>query len=157
MRESRLYLNFFKSNWLVILVPTLMGFLVGGYFLITTPNEYKIRQALKVINPKGSLVDSSLIAGQVVSNLRVMREVSQFDVYQSGPDIVIYEVSGSNQLEEISKGIGDDAEKNFAVKRLGNSFKSSVSWPLLSFLFPVLLGFLTGVLISLVKTYFKKY
>lgn len=157
MKESRLYLNFFKSNWLVILVPTLIGILVGGYLLIARPNEYKIRQALKVINPKGSLVDSSLIAGQVVSNLRVMRGISQFDVYQSGPDIIIYEVSGSNQLEEISKGIGEDAEKNFAVKRLGNIFKSSVALPLLSFVFPALLGFLTGLLISLVKTYFKKY
>lgn len=169
MTESRLYLNFFKKNFLLIIVPFLMGVFLGLVIFLSQPVNYKITGTLKVINT-GSLVDSSLVTDQVVGNLRavssqlinssvVSLEIykQSFTVYKSGPDTLVVEMSGADQSEKSMEEFFEYAENNFSVSQLGEFKLGQFDRSLFLLLIPVVMGLTLGIILALIKSYFKNY
>lgn len=163
MRESKLYLQFFKKNLFLLFVPTFIGFLVGLYLFFNQPVKYKTSLAFKI--SERTLPESNLYSDQLVSNLRVEKykfsnlssgSAFYINVYKAGPDLVLVDVVTEVLQEDIAKKLQNYVEENYSAYKISeNSERVSISF---LYLFgPVIFGLIMGTFLSLVKEYFSNY
>lgn len=161
MKESRLYLNFFKENLQLIIIPSLIGAALGVWLFFTEPPTYNAVGTLKV--NVSNLIDSSSVADQVVANLRAVegKDIAakgrNLSVYKSGPDTIELSANGGTQIAEDLDRVIKEAEDNFSVRRLGKiSFDENNRYYIMFLLYPMI-GFGGGILLALIRTYIKKF
>lgn len=168
MRESKIYLNFFKRNKWLILTPAFLLSLT--FFSYQTVQQPRVHQSLLLemeynqenIQQRTVLLDEAvtLIRSAHLQNLLGLSGGNELVIFKQGPLVVNIDVGGKNT--ELVKSDLDKvksfAVKNYPFKQIGVVFKySQKTSELLYGLTGFTAGLLGGIFLSLVKTYFKKY
>lgn len=168
MKESQLYLNFFKKNLLLLLIPVVLFSLIGFYIQTTKPVIYTESRVLETNIFEGDVQKKVLLIDQAVSTTRqpnVLAGLNQnsnveMRLFKSAPLTVA--VSATSQdplvLKEGLDSMSSYLEEKYKLKVVGQDI-SSTNRP--NVFYGILLGSLAGALcglfISLVKTYFHSH
>lgn len=168
MKESGLYIQYFKNNFFWVFIPVIFFGALGYYFQLKQPVIYKL-EGLYEVDSKSEEISRKVVLGdQAVINLRtanlqsdldIPKEVN-FNVFKDGPLGIKMEVSSIDS--ELLAGQLDKAESylisKIAVKRVGNLNKV-VIYPnlIIGFLIGLGIGGLMGLTASLIKNYCKNF
>lgn len=167
MKESQLYINFFRRNLLIILTPIIVFLGLAFYYLQSLPQTFQYGQLfeLNYTDQNASMKISQ--ADEVVTLLRSRGLQSQLGVqpfaltiYKPGP-VAIKVVSSSETSLASQKDISlvsSYLKQNYDLKEIGQLEFSQI-YPnyLLVYLKALGVGVLVGLLVSLTKEYFQKF
>lgn len=168
MRESRLFLQFFKKNFVIIFTITII-FSTAGYFIQSSSLKvfsysrlFQLKYNFSDITQKNVLADEA-VATLRSDNIRKQLEIGKGNrlvIYKTSPLSLKLEVSGKdkgavqNDLEKLSEYL----VSKFSVEEVGERTEAIINANiLLGILGGSILGFIFGLLAALVKTYFEKY
>lgn len=164
MKESRLYLAFIKRNILLLLLPALLGLIVSMYFFAQVKTLTKVNQSFKMAYTLDNIDTVFALTDQAVSELRTLQveemETASTNIYKSAPLSVTIEVSSDNSekaYQQLIKRTGY-LNSNFQVIELTKPQVSQIE-PGFSkyFIAGIAGGFLLGLIIALIREYFKNY
>lgn len=168
MKESQLYLNFFKKNLLLLILPLVLFSIVGFYIQTTKPALYTMSRLLEANIFESDVQKRVLLIDQAVSTTRqqnVLESLSSnpymnLSLFKSAPLTVT--VSATSQdplvLKEGLNGVSDYLEVKYKLKVVGQDITTtSRSNVLYGILLGAAAGALCGLFISLVKTYFHSH
>jgi hypothetical protein len=164
MKESKLYINFFKKNLLLILIPTLTLPLFVHYGTGYYTKLVSIERILEVKSSTNNTGEGNALADQAVKLLRsenIYKQLnlsSEISVYKYAPAILKLEVSGqsSDQVKKDLSLINELLNSRYTISPLGEDIEDG--YHVGAYVFPLLsigTGFLLGVVLSLIKEYFK--
>lgn len=167
-KESRIYLNFFRQNILILLSLASLGGLIGFYYQSQLPlktesqNDLEIEYDQNNLNQRITLTDEavSLVRSQVLQNHLKLNPDNQIVVFKPGPLLIEIDVIGSDYQSVTSDQMSIDAylKSYFPSHQITNSLvKSLPKSPILSTMLGLFLGGVIGLLIALVKFYFTNY
>lgn len=165
MRESQLFLIFFKKHLVSLILLIILGCLTSIYFYSSEPSQTKISQSFKLEYALENINDTVILADQAVTELRSQ----QFDlgfpdsgatIYKSGPMTISIEVLARDR--NIGYGLllkeTEYLRKNFSAGALTEPQLSLVEPNLFKYLLTgALIGFLAGLSFSLTREYLKNY
>lgn len=168
MKESRLYLKFFKDNLLIILLPALLLGVVSLFYQLSKPEDYKATRLFEVIYNLENVSEKIALTDQAVAMTRSLNLTRALDVGDNTQVVVFKPSPLSIQIEARSVGEAESVEavnklsiflsQNYHVKELGQAMVLKEDK---SLSFPTLLGFfagmLAGLIFSLIRAYFKNY
>lgn len=168
MKESRLFLNYFKNNIILILIPTLLVAAVFYYFQWRQPyinlksRLYILEHDQNNIEKAAALTDNFV---SIIRNAHLKQEIginkqSKVIAYKSGP--LIIDITLAN-LDENQVGIDSAILESYIIKkypinRIGHEIsytKKTSEWIL--GVTGLGIGFILGNILSLVKIYLSKY
>lgn len=165
MKEPELYMGFLRRNFLILLIPLLIGILISSFLLSGVKSQTKISQSFRMVY---NLEDVDLVLAltdQAVSELRAQRFKSFYSeasdsIYKSGPlAITIDTVSIQKETAyELLLKNSVYLHQNFSVIQLNQPEISQLEPSIAKYLITgSLTGFLLGFVVSLIKEYFKNY
>ncbi|MBI4040161.1 hypothetical protein HY389_02295 [Candidatus Daviesbacteria bacterium] len=168
MRESRLYLSFLKDNlWLIFIPSVVVG--LGAYaYQLKQPPKFHTSQLLQMDYNDKNIQDRIVLTDEAVTQIRSANLQGQLKVgtgervnlFKPGPLSINLEViSGSKDrnLADISQ-INQFASAKFPLKTVGETVTIITKTPEVIFgLVGTTLGFALGILISLIRTYWRKF
>lgn len=168
MRESRLFLNFFKNNFWLILTPTLILGLAGFYYQFSQPRQYQAGELLEMDYSDQNIPERIALTDQAVSlsrseAIKLSKGISPFtkvEVFKSGPLAIQILVTGADpqRIDADLKKLDSFLDQKFPLKKIGvSTFNSARANFTLGALTGLGGGFLLGTLTSLIKEYFKSY
>lgn len=170
IKELRVYLNFFKNNWLIIFLPTIILstvtlFAVNRYF----PKSYHKNFLLEMEYQPSNITLKSTITDEAIQAMRSQQiqkdlEISdgvRLNLLKIGPVLVLVDVSTSNnrlRLDPELEKVEAFAFKHFSFKQIGKrvEYESADNKNLL-IIVGALISFALGITAALIKTYFKNY
>lgn len=166
MRESILFLDFFKKNFWVILFGGMVGlaiglgvFWVGGY-------RYRGSSSLELIADEQHIRERALISDQAVVWMRVVarprgyidNKVS-FQVYKEGPVMIRVEVTGDDlRVVKMVERVDSELGVKYGFNTLGEitvARESNIS--LLSIFLWIIGGLGIALVVCLTRTYLQRY
>lgn len=167
MRESRIYLNFFRRNLIIIFTPAVLGFVIAYLYISQLPNVNVVTRLYEMSYEKNNISDSIALTDEAITEIRsgnIQKSIgidpkTQMIIYKPGP----LSINLSIQSENLN--LGPDLQKadnylsnKFSVKKIGMDIKT-IKEPnyFIYFLTGSLGGFLAGILTSLLREYFKNY
>ena len=165
MKESSLYLSFIKRNIFFLILPALLGLLVGSFLLSQINSQTKISQSFKLIYNLQGLNEALAITDQAVEELRTQRFATFYPaatvaIYKTAPFLINIDVVSEQKevsyellLKEITY-----LNQNFSAIEVNKPEISQVEPSIFKYLLTVILiGFLLGFIAALIKEYFKNY
>lgn len=165
MKESQLYLEFLKRNWLFFLGPIIVSLIVAVYLYAQEPSVIKISQTFKMQYNLENIDTILALADQAVAELRSQRfgdlfANSSVSIYKSSPLSVSVEATSLNRdtsynllLKEV-----EYLRQNFLVAELTSPEISQIEPNLFKYLISgLIIGGLIGLVTSLVREYLKNY
>lgn len=166
MRESTLYLDFFKKNFRILLLGCMVGLIIGiGVFWL---GGYKFRgsSSLELIADEQHILERTLITDQAVVWMRevaiprgyVDSKVST-QIYKEGPLMIKVEVSGDDiGIIKMIERIDSELSVKYGFNKLGEisvARESKVSvWSIFLWIGG---GFVVGLIYCLIRAYLQKY
>ena len=165
MKESELYINFLKRNWLWFILPLIISLLLSIYFYAQVPSKVKISQTFKMEYELQNIDTILALTDQAVAQLRAQRFSDLFDdsealIYKSAPlSINIDAVSSNRNLSYalLVKEV-EYLKQNFNVGELTSPQITQVEPNLFKYLISgLIVGGLIGLMLSLVREYLKNY
>lgn len=168
MKESRLYLNFFKKNLLLLLLPVVLFSILGFYIQSAKSIIYSRTRILETdifeedVTKKVTLTDqavSTTRSANVLSTLQISPNV-EITLFKSAPLTVNLTASSRDPLplkQSLDK-VSVFLEEKYKLETLGQDTES-INRPNLLYgtFLGAVMGALCGVIISLIKTYFRIY
>lgn len=163
MKESRLYLAFIKRNILLLLLPALLGLIVSMYFFAQVKTLTKVTQTFKMAYTLDNIDIILALTDQAVSELRTLQTdepetVSR--IYKSSPLSITVEETSVNSEIAYEQLINRTAylNSNFQVIELTKPQVSQIEPGFSKYFIAGLAGgFLLGLIITLIREYFKNY
>lgn len=164
MRESKAYINFFKRNWLFLIVPGLIGAMIGVAVQINKPIKYYESRVLEMGFTQNNIGERIALTDQVTTFVRegANRRVLSLDpgvvmvAYKSAPLLINLRVEGSQKeslganLSRVEKMLVD----KYDLQPIGSDlFETEVASLLIGFLIGLFAGLSTGILGVLIKEY----
>lgn len=165
MKETELYINFLKRNWLFLLIPVIICLTISLYFFALIPSQTKISQTFKMDYNLANIDTILALTDQAVAQLRLQRFASLFSnssvaIYKSAPlSISIEAISPSRDISHaLLLKETDYLRQNFSVSELTNPEISQIEPNLFKHLISgLIIGGLIGLIASLVREYLKNY
>lgn len=168
VKESKIYLGFFWRFKTTILVPAV--FLAAGLYFYQLYQPATRHQSVLLemgyepdeINKAVTLTDEavSLLRTRHVHKELSLLGIDKVAVFKSGPMVLNIDVSGadSDALNKQLNRLSEFAKSKFPLKQVGAQISYDEKTSEIYFLAAGLsIGFFTGILISLLKIYFKTY
>lgn len=167
-RESQIYLDFFSQNKWLIFIPT---FSLAGtlfYYQLRQPATIHKSILFEASYECSNAKEQEVAVGEMIAKLRSAHLQKQLEVdkdsqvviYKSGPLLLSVDMGNKNPQQvnlDLIK-IKNYLQENFALKEVGEVIASTQKTSEVLFgLIGGAMGFLMGILISLIKTYFQKY
>lgn len=167
-KESQIYLGFFVSSLPIILVFGFTALFISIFYLNSKPQQYigvedfKMEYIDENLGDRINLTDQAVseVRSQVLQNKIGVEELNDIKIYKSGPILINLTDTGENQesLNMDIKNINDYLTTNFPLSSVGTPVYKLTPKPFLVFgLISFGIGSLIGLLISLIKSYFKNY
>lgn len=167
MKESALYISFFKKNFLLIIIPAL---LLPAVLLISKSEELKTfteSRLYEIKNPNGnSLFEADPLADQAVKVLRsgsLQKDLnlhSKVTVYKYAPAVISLGVSSKDQSEakEDLQALGKYMSGKYQISQIGADVsKGEVVNSFYAVIFFFTAGAIGGLIVSLIFSYFKNF
>lgn len=168
MKESYLFINYFKKNTVLILIPTLIVAAAFYYFQWRQP-YINLKSRLYILKydqnniEKAALLTDSFVS--IIRNAHLKEEIginkqSKVIAYKSGPltiDITLVNLD-ENQAKLDSDILESYIVKKYPINRIGHELsyaKKTSEWILASIGLGI--GFILGNILSLIKIYLSKY
>lgn len=167
MRESRLYLNFFKNNLLIIMFCGLVFLVIGIYDYLNSKAIYKFTRVVeykyeyKKADEVGALVDEK-VALLRSKNLEkyLLNDNGKINVYKSGPFSLTYEIitDSKTNMRSYATNVQSYLEPDINARIIHPDLYEKLP-NLKIYYIPIylILGYIFGIFISLIKSYFEKY
>lgn len=165
MKESKLYLDFLKKNLFILLTPVFALCLISFFLYLNVPKLIKTSQSFKLVYSLENIGDALPLTDQVVSELRIQNFASNYEKAQA----VIYKIAPLNIAIEVTALNNDDAYQiltkevdylsgNFSISRLNSPEITQVEPSLIKYLLTgISLGFVIGLLVSLIREYLNRF
>lgn len=167
MKESALFLNYFKKNTVLILIPTLIVAAAFYYFQWRQP-YINLNSRLYILEydqnniEKAALLTDSFVS--IIRNAHLKEEIginreSKVIAYRSGP--LTIDITLANLDENQSRLDSEILEgylKKYPINRIGSELsyvKKRAEWILA--IIGLGIGFILGNILSLIKIYLSKY
>lgn len=165
MKESQLFLRFIKKNLLTLLLPIIVFVGLSMFLYSTEKAKTKIFQPFRVEYSQAGEDTAFALADQAVTELRLQSFDSFFpgskaSIYKPGPLTVAIEVISEDRNigYEVLLKETEYLRKNFTVSTLTPPEITQIEPSILKFLLTgVLLGFFSGLIISLIKEYLQNF
>lgn len=163
MKESRIYLEYLRRNWLILTAPILLCLLISLYLYSKLPAQIKATQAFKLIYNLENIQLALPLTDEAVSELRSQNfdkayKDTSVNIYKNAPLLINIEVVSAKKQTgfEVLEKEADFLKQNFSVSKLTDPEITLEEPNLAKYLLTgILIGFLIGFSISLVKEYFK--
>lgn len=167
MKESLLFIQFFKKNLIILLASTLVGCVFGYLLNNQKPTLYTHHTLLELNYPDYRVEDRIILADELVVKLRSdnleralgLKNNQNVKIYKPAPYAIKIEVVSDNyNLSLIADNYKKHVVENYQVTQIGEVYASSTR-PSLSFdiLLGLFFGLTIGMVISLVKSYLQNY
>lgn len=167
MRESRMYLRFFRKWLWVIGVFGILG-LLGGYYMVNgMPELWLVRSEYEFSYTQETSDAVSKQADEAVSLLRSQElqnslgiQTNETTIYKNGPFVLKIETSArdANRSAVMNSVISNYLLKNYSVHQIGQLVTQKEEKPVIRYLlFFAGLGIGLGLIISLIISYFKNF
>lgn len=168
MKESNLYLIFFKSNLVLITVCALVLSFVGYFYQTRKPTVYTENLFLQMAYSEGDINQKIALADQAVTlgrseNIKKDLGVSantEINLFKPGPLAIQVSASSIDRstLDSDLSTVFYFLKNNFPLAEMGQRvyFQSSAN-KALGILIGFVIGTTLGIWVSLVKTYLKNY
>lgn len=165
MKESALFINFFKRNSGLLAIPLFLGLVLSVYFYAQAQTKIQISQAfnmsynLENINIVLALTDQAVTQTRI-QNFQNFYPDSNAIIYKSSPLTVMIETQALTKeiAYELFLKESGYLRQNFSVTELTQPQIITLEPSLLKYLISgLLLGFLVGLITSLVREYFRNY
>lgn len=166
-KESQIFIKYFKDHAFLLLLPVLGSVLASIFYLSSLPPTYQIIRLYKVENPGEELAKNVILTDEAVSEIRskqvqsklLLTEGNKVTIFKDGPLLISVSVKGDSRAskDDLDK-IEGYLKENFSAQSIGNLqevVKSRLNVFLV--LFFGALGFFSGLIISLIKIYFKNF
>lgn len=167
IKESHLYLNYFKSFWLLFVFTLVIGAAIAVYAASLKPRifvsermfqfEYTQENA-EIVEKESEQVVSVLRSSQIKESLGLQSTVVK--VFKPGPFSITMQVksqNAENSVNNLSK-ISGFLTQNYKAVEIGKETFAVENPNYVRFLFVGLLGGgLAGLLLSLIISYFRNY
>lgn len=165
MKESELYLAFIRRNFLFLVIPIIISLVISIYFYSVVPSRVKILQTFKMQYTLGNIDTVLALADQAVAELRAQRfdkvyPDAEVTIFKSAPLDVSFEAVSLNRdtsyallLKEI-----EYLRQNFLVQELTSPEIIFVEPNVFKYLISgLMIGGFVGLVISLIREYFRNY
>lgn len=167
LRESKMYLSFFKRNLTVLSLSILAGLFFSFIYISRLPRVFILSQLFEMQYTDGNVLERAALADQAVTvlrsdNLKKSLGISDinFTVFKPGPLAIKFEYfsTDKNKLTDSVKLSEDYLTGKFPVHKTGEDllFERSEN-KVIFFLIGIALGFSFGLVVSLTTEYFKKF
>lgn len=167
MKELTIYLNFFRKNWALILIPAFLVCVLGFSFQQSKDTVFKI-QSLLEFESNGSLDQTNLLNSQAVTFLRSRNLDERFKlgqdtklvVYQPGPLSIQIEMESTSldNLKLSQKQVTDFIEDRYEVKKVGEDVYQTLTPNIyIGIVLGFLIGGFFGIILALIRTYLKNF
>lgn len=132
MKESRLYLNFFKQYFIYFAIASLLFTSLGVLFQIQKPTEYKISRFMEILNTDEDISQKISLVQEAVTfarsqNIKQQLEInSDVTIFNNSPLTVNVDVSNSDRTKinsDLSK-ISQLLETKFFFSKVGADVES---------------------------------
>lgn len=168
MKESRLFLNYFKQNTVLILIPTLIVATAFYYFQWRQP-YINLKSKLYILEyDQNNIEKAALLTDSFVSIIRSshlkeeigINKQSKVIAYKTGSltiDITLANLD-ENQAAKDSTILESYIVKKYPINRIGHEVayaKKTTEWILA--IIGLGIGFILGNILSLIKIYLSKY
>lgn len=168
MKESQLYINFFKQNRFTILTPIVISLLSALIYILVQPTLYQATTLFEISNSKMSVSDMQVNVNQAVENLRSeviqnalkLQDLSSVDVYKNGDLAVAVDISSMNKsaIRQDEQQVSQYITQKFDLQQSGDWVMHSTKKDgLLIFLIALFVGVSIGISISLIRSYLRNY
>jgi len=165
MKESEVYINFFKRNLWWILVPLIIFLIISTIFYALAPEKSRLGQVFRIDYQIENADVKMALADEAVAETRAQKFNQAFPdttavIYKSAPLLISIEVDSPvrENAYEVMLRINDYLDKNFSVTEAAPLAVTAVVPSGFKYLLSgILAGFLTGLIISLIKEYRKNY
>ncbi len=165
MKESEVYINFFRRNIWIILLPLVTGLILSTIFYALAPEKARLEQVFRIEYQVENADVKIALADQAVAETRAQKFNQAFPetkaiIYKSAPLLIAIEVDSPSREDayDVMLRINDYLDKNFNVAEAAPLVVSAVQPLGLKFLLSGILGgFLAGFAIALFLEYRKNY
>lgn len=165
MKETELYINFLKRNWLFLLIPVIICLITSLYIFALIPSQTKISQTFKMDYNLANIDTILALTDQAVAQLRLQRFASLFSnssvtIYKSAPLSISIEATSPSRDSSYALLLKetDYLRQNFSVSELTSPEISQIEPNLFKHLISgLIIGGLIGLIASLVREYLKNY
>ncbi len=167
IKESQLYISFVQSFFLMLISTTLIGLLVGLWLAVGLKSSYSAQRLFQFPYTEQNAVFVEKQSNEAVSVLRSSQlkedlgiQQSQVIIFKPSAFLISIQVVNENAeeaVESLSKLVGFFSQ-SYLVTEIGSITLTTIQPPFLRFLtLGSLVGFLLGLFLSLVISYFRKY
>ena len=165
MRESQLYIQFIKKNFLFLFLPVVFSLIISIYMYASIPAFSRVAQTYKLVYELENIDSVLALTDQAVTELRAQRFAEVFpdasvDIYKSSPFNVSIEAT-SLQRETSYELLLKEVEflrQNFSVAGLTSPEISIIEPNLFKYLMSgLIIGGLIGLIASLTREYLRNY
>lgn len=167
MRESRIYLNFFKRNLVIIFTPLILGVVFAYFYMVGLPNMYVLTRLYEISYNKSNITAQIALSDEAITEVR-SANIQQSIGINSGTGMTIYKPAPLSIyliLQSKNSNLSNDLQKadnyltnKFPLKKVGIDISTikKPNYPIY-FLEGGIGGFLIGIFISLMQEYFRNY
>lgn len=166
-KESKIYLDFFRMNFPLLLLPALIFGGIAGLYQNQRPSVDHLNGLLEMSHEQRNVLTQIQLTDQAVSLLREVNIQKQLgidgvkvQVYKPGPLLLAIDVSAAEEriLESSLAKLQAYAKSRFPFEQRGDIVRSSRKDSVILWIgYGAIFGAILGLLISLAKTYFQKY
>lgn len=168
MRESRIYLNFFKSNIPVIVLPSVITTAFGLYYYSTIPSTFVLSRLYEFSYNEQTLLQQIALSDTAVTLTRSLNIQSQLNmdpqvnlqVTKIAPVVIKTDIESSNAqlLEPNLQRVDNYLTGKYSLKKVGEDINMQHKPNIIFYILgSIAAGFSLGIFISLIKEYFKNY
>lgn len=167
MRESRLYINFFRRNFLIILLPLLFSLSLGFYYSSQIPKSiiagqlYEMPYRAENINIQVILTDEAVSLARESEGILGLGKEFEVRAYKTGPLSFYVSLKSAETAEELKENfikVDQLLIKKFGLNKEGQ-LQLSIEEPNLYKLIFLFGGFglTSGIVSALAREYFHKF
>lgn len=167
MRESRLYLNFFKKNLLIFVLFGLTGLGAGFTYQTKQPPGVEFTSLWQMEYDQTNVADRIALTDQAVTLVRsahlrgeIASPGAKVTVYKPGPLAIELKAIGQTEViaRESNYQLAGYLKDHFPIKKIGQEVVTYQQPPLiLGVILGLAVGLGVGLLVSLIKAYFEKF
>lgn len=166
MKESSLYLNFFKRNLLWFILFPVIGLSAAYILLGNVPILYQYSSLYELVYDQSNVQVKISEADEAVTLLRStnlhseLRVPSAVTIFKPGPLSINLETSSVDQnlAEKDLQTLSQYLQSHYQVKKIGDNSLSQAYPPLLKYLLLGLAGgFVLAFIFSLAREYFRNF
>jgi hypothetical protein len=168
VKESEKFIHFLKSYFKPLLICSVGGLIFGITIGLSKPSSYRLSALYELRYEVASIEQKIKQADEVVTQLRsaqLKKELNldsenQFQIFKPGPasiQIVVNSSERDKNAQDLNK-MEEYIFKNFDIQEIGEKVleEKKANWMIYG-LGGVIIGFLTGVFLSLLKEYKRVY